>query len=55
MISEDLAAALAALVDASDAAEVAPTDRQAARRAIEQTLVVVNLARYEGFGLGSPQ
>jgi hypothetical protein len=50
MITEGLAAALHALVDASDAAERTPTDPQAARRAIEQALVVVNLARREGFG-----
>jgi hypothetical protein len=49
-ITEDLASALHALVDASDAAEQAPTDRQAARRAMEQALVVVKLARREGFG-----
>jgi hypothetical protein len=52
-ITADLAAALHALVDASDAAERAPGDRQAARRAIEQTLVVVRLARCEGFGGGT--
>ena len=52
-ITKDLAAALHALVDASDAAERAPTDRQAARRAIEQALVVVRLARSDGFGGGT--
>ncbi len=52
-ITEDLAAALHALVDASDAAERTPTDPQAARRAIEQALVVVKLARREGFGGGT--
>lgn len=49
-ISEDLAAALHALVEASDAADRAPTDRQVARRAIEQARLVVDLARREGFG-----
>lgn len=49
-ITEGLAVALHALVDASDEAERAPTDPQAARRAIEQALVVVKLARSEGFG-----
>jgi hypothetical protein len=48
-----LAAALDALVEASDATERAPTDPQAARRAIEQALVVVKLARREGFGGGT--
>lgn len=49
-ISEDLAAALHALVEASDAADRTPTDGQAARRAIEQARLVVVLARSEGFG-----
>lgn len=49
-ITEDLAAALHALVDASDEAERTPTNRQAARRAIEQAQLVVRLARREGFG-----
>jgi hypothetical protein len=52
-ITEGLAAALHALVEASDAAERSPTDRQVARRAIEQALVVVKLARREGFGGGT--
>jgi len=52
-ITEDLAAALHALVDASDAAERSPTDPQVARRAIEQALVVVRFARREGFGGGT--
>ena len=52
-ITEGLAAALHALGEASDAAERAPTDRQVARRAIEQALVVVKLARREGFGVGT--
>jgi len=52
-ITEGLAAAIHALVDASDAAQRAPADRQAARRAIEQALVVVKLARHEGFGDGT--
>ncbi len=49
-ISEHLAAALHALVRASDAAEASPSDSQAARRAIEQATVVAQLARREGFG-----
>jgi len=49
-ISEALASALQALVEASDAADKAPTDRQVARRAIEQARLVVDLARREGFG-----
>lgn len=49
-ISEDLAGALHAFADASDAADRAPTDRQVARRAIEQARLVVALARREGFG-----
>ena len=49
-ITEGLAAALDALVDASDEAERTPTDRQAARRAIEQAKLVASLARREGFG-----
>ncbi len=43
-ISEDLAAALHALVDLSVVAEASRTDPQAARRAIEQALVVVRIA-----------
>ena len=49
-MSEQLASALHTLVQASDAAEAAPSDRQAARRAIEQATVVSRLARREGFG-----
>ena len=49
-ISEDLAAALYQLVQATEAAEATPSDRQAARRAIEQASVVAHLARSEGFG-----
>lgn len=49
-ISEDLAAALHALVDLSVVAEASRTDPQAARRAIEQALVVVRIAQQEGFG-----
>ena len=49
-ISEDLAEALDGLVEASDAADRMSTDRQAARRAIEQARLVVELARREGFG-----
>lgn len=49
-ISEDLADALDALVRASEAAEAAPSNRQAARRAVEQASLVVRLARIEGFG-----
>jgi hypothetical protein len=55
VITADLAAALHALVDASAAAERAPTDRQTARRAIEQAQVVVQLARREGFGGETPR
>jgi hypothetical protein len=47
-ISDELADALAALVAASDAAEAAPGDRQAARRAIEWCAIVAKLARDEG-------
>ena len=49
-ISEDLATALHDLVRASDAARASPSDRQAIRRAVEQTQLVVQLARGEGFG-----
>ena len=49
-ISRQLASALHALVQTADAAQAAPTDRQAARRAIEQATVVARLARSEGFG-----
>ena len=49
-ISEQLATALHYLVRASDAAEKSPSDRQAARRAVEQSQLVVQLARREGFG-----
>ena len=49
-MSEQLASALHTLVQASDAAEAAPSDRQAARRVIEQAIVVAQLARREGFG-----
>jgi hypothetical protein len=54
-ISEQLAEALSALVRASDAAEATPTDRQAARRAIEAATVVARLARREGFGADAGQ
>jgi len=53
-ISEDLAAALHQLVQATETAEAALSDRQVARRAIEQASVVVHLARHEGFGHDGP-
>jgi septum formation protein len=49
-VSADLADALHALVRASEAAEAKPSDRQSARRAIEQAVVVARLAHREGFG-----
>jgi hypothetical protein len=49
-ISEYLAEALHVLAQATEAAEATPSDRQAARRAIEQASVVAYLARSEGFG-----
>lgn len=49
-ISEELAAALHLLVRTADVAETAPSDRQAARRAIEQASVVARIAKNEGFG-----
>jgi hypothetical protein len=52
-ISEELAAALHLLVRTADVAETAPSDRQAARRAIEQASVVARIAKNEGFGEGS--
>jgi hypothetical protein len=51
--SPQLAAALDRFVQASDAAEAAPGDRQAARRAIEAATVVAQLARRAGFGAAS--
>ena len=51
-ISEHLAAALHELVQATEATEAAPSDRQVVRRAVEQASVVVHLARHEGFGHG---
>ncbi len=51
-ISERLTAALNLLVRTSEVAEASPSDRQAARRAIEQASVVARLARTEGFGSG---
>ena len=53
-ISEQLAAALHRLVQAADTAESTPSDRQAARRAIEQASVVAHLARNEGFARDIP-
>ena len=53
-ITEQLAAALHRLVHAAETAESAPSDRQAARRAIEQASVVAHLARSEGFGRDIP-
>ena len=49
-ISEELAAALQLLAQASEVAEATPSDRQAVRRAIELGSVVAHLARSEGFG-----
>ncbi len=54
MISDELAAALDLLVRYSLAAQGAPGDRNAARRAIEQASVVAMLARREGFGAAAP-
>jgi hypothetical protein len=51
-ITDELGAALNALVKAAEAAERSPTDRQAARRAIEQAQIVADLARSQGFGAG---
>lgn len=51
-ITDDLAHALDALVDAAGEAERAPTDRQVTRRAIEAAQAVARLARREGFGRG---
>lgn len=51
-ITEDLSQALHALVRAADAAEASPSDRQTARRAIEQAQLVVLLAKEQGFGGG---
>jgi hypothetical protein len=53
MISDELASALDLLVAASVDAEAAPSDSQAARRAIERATVVARLARHEGFGPGA--
>jgi hypothetical protein len=52
-ISEELAKALHALVEATEAVEASPSDSQAARRAIERASVVSQLARREGFGAKS--
>lgn len=49
-LSPDLVAALGQLVRASDAAEAAPGDRQAARRAIEAATVLAQVACRAGFG-----
>lgn len=49
-ISDRLATALDALVDAAAAADAMPNDRQRARRAIERATVVARVAREEGFG-----
>ncbi len=49
-ISESLASALHLLVRAAQAAEAAPSNRQLARRAIEQASVVSQIAKSEGFG-----
>lgn len=52
-ITEELADALDALVEATEAAEASPSDSQSARRAIERASVVSQLARSEGFGARS--
>jgi len=53
-ISDELAHALAALVAANEAAEAAPGDRQAARRAIERCAIVAKLAKDEGLSDRTP-
>jgi len=50
-VSMHLATALDLLVQASEASRNDPTDRQAARRAIEHASIVAELARQEGFGV----
>lgn len=49
-ISEQLESALHDFVRASDAASESPSDRQMARRVIEQSTLVAQLAKREGFG-----
>ena len=49
-ISEQLASALHEFVRASDAAAGSPSDRQTARRVIEQATVVASFAKRDGFG-----
>jgi hypothetical protein len=53
-ITEHLASALDALVEANEAAERSPSNRQSARRAIEQSKLVAQLATEEGFGVARP-
>jgi len=50
-ITEQLASALHDFVQASDAAEKSPSDRQTTRRVIEQSKLVAYLAKHEGFGV----
>lgn len=52
-ITEQLESALHDFVRASDAAKESPSDRQMARRVIEQSTLVAELAKREGFG-GAP-
>jgi hypothetical protein len=49
-ISDRLASALHDLVMVTEATRTEPSDRQRARRAIEQASVVAQMAREEGFG-----
>lgn len=49
-ITEQLESALHDFVRASDAASESPSDRQMARRVIEQSTLVAHLAKLEGFG-----
>jgi len=49
-ITERLESALHEFVRASDAAKESPADRQMVRRVIEQSSLVAQLAKLEGFG-----
>ena len=49
-ITELLESALHNFVRASDAAKESPSDRQMARRVVEQSALVAQLAKREGFG-----
>ena len=51
-ITEQLESALDDFVRASDAAKESPSDQQMARRVIEQSTLVAELAKREGFGGG---